>query len=65
MPEVTKDAGILVDPENTQQITDALLSLIEDGDLVNNLRALGKQRSELFSWEENAKSTLSIYEKMA
>ena len=65
MPEVIKDAGILVDPENSQQITDALLSLIEDSALANNLKVLGKKRSQLFSWEENAKSTLSIYQKMA
>jgi glycosyltransferase involved in cell wall biosynthesis len=65
MPEVIEDAGILVDPENSQQITDALLSLIEDGALANNLKVLGKKRSQLFSWEKNAKSTLSIYQKMA
>ena len=65
MPEVIENAGILVDPENSQQITDALLSLIEDGALANSLKVLGKKRSQLFSWEENAKSTLSIYQKMA
>ncbi len=65
MPEVVKDAGILVAPENKQQITDALLSLIEDNNLANNLKALGKQRSQLFSWGENAKRTLSIYQQMA
>ena len=65
MPEVVKDAGILVDPENTQRITEALLSLIEDRNLANNLKALGKQRSQLFSWEENAKRTSSIYQQMA
>ena len=65
MPEVVKDAGIIVAPENKQQITDALLSLIEDSNLANNLKALGKQRSHLFSWEGNAKRTLSIYQQMA
>jgi len=64
MPEVAGDAAIIVDPENTQQITDALLSLIEDGALSTKLKALGKQRYQLFSWEENAKRTLSIYQKM-
>ena len=64
MPEVAKDAAIIVDPENTQQITDALLSLIDDSALVNNFKALGKQRSQLFSWGENAKRTLSIYQQM-
>lgn len=65
MPEVTKGAGLIVDPENSQQITDALLSLIEDDSLANNLKTLGKKRSQLFSWEENAKRTFSIYQQMA
>ena len=65
MPEVAGNAAIVIDPSNTQQITDALLSLIEDNTLANNLKTLGKQRSHLFSWEVNAKRTLSIYQKMA
>jgi len=64
MPEVAGDAAILVDPLNAQQITNALLSLIEDSALENSLKVLGKQRSQLFSWEENAKRTLSIYQQM-
>ena len=64
MPEVAGDAAILVDPLNIPQITSALLRLIEDVALANNLKALGKKRSEMFSWEENAKRTLSIYQEM-
>lgn len=64
MPEVAADAAIIVNPLNTSQITDALLSLIEDDALVNHLKALGKQLSQRFSWEENAKRTLSIYQQM-
>lgn len=64
MPEVAGDAAIIINPLNTLQITDALLSLIEDDALVNHLKALGKQRSQRFSWEENAKRTLSIYQQM-
>lgn len=64
MPEVAGDAAIMVNPLNTPQITDALLSLIQDDALANHLKALGKQRSGLFSWEENAKRTLSIYQQM-
>jgi alpha-1,3-rhamnosyl/mannosyltransferase len=65
MPEVAGNAAIFIDPNNNQQITDALLSLIEDSALANHLKTIGKQRSHLFSWEENAKRTLSIYQKMA
>ena len=64
MPEVVKNAGVIVDPTNKKAITEALLSLIEDANLGNNLKELGKERSHLYSWEENAKSTLSIYKQM-
>ena len=64
MPEIAGDAAIIVDPTNQQEITDALLGLIEDDGLRKNLKILGKQRSHHYSWEENAKSTLSIYQKM-
>ena len=64
MPEVAGDAAIIVDPLNSAQITDALLSLIEDSALTNHLKSLGKKRSQLFSWEENANRTQSIYQKM-
>lgn len=64
MPEVAGDAAILVNPLNISQISGALLSLIEDKTLANHLKALGKQRSHLFSWEENAKRTLLIYQQM-
>jgi len=64
MPEVVKNAGVIVDPTNKKAITEALLSLIEDANLRNNLKELGKERSHLYSWEENAKSTLSIYKQM-
>ena len=64
MPEVAGDAAILINPHNLSQMTDALLALIEDSVHVNTLKALGKQRSHLFSWEENAKRTLSIYQQM-
>ena len=64
IPEVAGNAAILVDPLDTKAMGDALLSLIEDSALTNHLKAAGKQRAQLFSWEENAKKTLSIYQQM-
>jgi len=64
MPEVAGDAALIINPLNLPQITDAFLSLIEDGALANNLKTLGRQRAIHFSWEENAKRTQSIYQQM-
>ena len=64
MPEVAGDAALIVDPSNTQQITDALLSLIDDDPLAQTLKDRGLVRSRLYSWEKNAKKTHAIYRKL-
>ena len=64
MPEVTGNAAILIDPNNAQEITAALEGLIEDTALVEKLKTAGLVRSRLFSWDENAQKTRSIYQNM-
>jgi alpha-1,3-rhamnosyl/mannosyltransferase len=65
MPEVAGNAAIVVNPNNTLDITAALEGLIQDTALVKKLKTEGLARSHLFSWEENAKTTLSIYQQIA
>lgn len=65
MPEVAGDAAIVVDPQNPQEITAALEAIIQDSALVKQLKIAGLVRSRLFSWEENATKTASIYQAMA
>jgi len=64
MPEVAGNAALIVDPLNISEITNALLSVIEDAKLVEALKAAGLERSRAFSWEVNASKTLSIYQEM-
>lgn len=64
MPEVAGDAALIVDPLNIGQMTDALLSLIEDTSLATSLKEKGLQRCKLFSWKRNADKTLSVYREM-
>lgn len=64
MPEVAGKAALIVDPHNSQQITDGLLNLIEDSNLVCELKAAGLERAKYFSWQSNAERTLSIYNSM-
>ena len=63
MPEVAGNAAIVVNPNNTQDITAALEGLIQDSTLIRKLKTEGLMRSHLFSWEENAKKTFSIYQE--
>jgi glycosyltransferase involved in cell wall biosynthesis len=64
MPEVAGEAALIVDPVSQPEITQALASLINDAALVEQLKTSGLARTTLFSWEDNAKKTCAIYEKM-
>ena len=63
-PTLAGNSAIIVDPLNTQEITDALMGLIEDAALVENLKSTGLKRANFFSWQKNAEKTLVIYKEM-
>lgn len=64
MREVAGDAGLLVDPENTDQVANALLQLTDDHSLVANLQLRAQARAKLFSWDLAAEQTLSLMESL-
>jgi glycosyltransferase involved in cell wall biosynthesis len=61
LPEVAGDAALLFDPREVAAIAAALTRLLEDTDLRGRLRALGRERVKLFSWERAARLTLASY----
>ncbi|MEH1829641.1 MAG: glycosyltransferase family 1 protein [Nostoc sp.] len=61
IPEVTGDAAILVDPNNPIQLGEAILKVISNSQLRQELIDKGKSRAKLFSWERTAKETLNAY----
>lgn len=62
MPEVTGDAGLLVDPESERSIADALARLAGDAALASDLRARGLRRAAELSWDAHARATARVYE---
>lgn len=60
MNEVAGNAAILVDPENTSQIADAMKTIVFDARKREELIRRGKSRAGEFSWEKNAKELLTI-----
>ncbi len=62
MPEIAKDAALLVDPSDTVAIRDAMLRLIEDPETPRRLREQGLQRAQQFSWSRCAAETHAGYE---
>jgi glycosyltransferase involved in cell wall biosynthesis len=61
IPEVTGDAAILIDPNDPIQLAEAILQVISDSRLRQDLIEKGKARAKLFSWERTAKETLKAY----
>ena len=64
IPEVAGDAALLVDPNDFMQIAEAILRVISDRQLRQDLINKGKARASLFSWENTAKETLKAYKSI-
>ena len=61
LPEVVKDAAILINPKNPKQLQNAMESLITNKRLRTKLIKAGIRQSKKFSWTETAKQTLKTY----
>lgn len=66
MPEVAGEDGaaILVNPLQTQEITNAMQRVVEDQALAKLLTEKGILRAKQFSWEQMAKSVLALYQEV-
>ncbi len=64
LPEIADGAAILIDPEQTDDLRDALYRLIHDSELRSRLVELGRARAELYSWERAVRETHSVYREL-
>lgn len=61
MPEVTGDAGVLVDPHDANSISQGLSMLLGNGMQRNILACRAMANAERFSWDRAAEETLQIF----
>ncbi|HEX8804801.1 MAG TPA: glycosyltransferase family 1 protein [Acidimicrobiales bacterium] len=61
LPEVVGDAGLLLDPDDVDGWSSAMLDLLADGDERARLAAAGRRRARDFSWATTAAQTLQVY----
>lgn len=61
LPEVVRDAGVLVEPEDLDAIADAVVLLLTDPILRDELVRRGLERAREFTWERTARATLDVY----
>ena len=63
LPEVAGEAALYFDPFSPADIGQALLSLLQDGELRATLVARGREREAGFTWEATARGTLESYSR--
>jgi glycosyltransferase involved in cell wall biosynthesis len=65
VPEVCGDAALLVPPDDTSAVADAIGRTLTDQALAHRLRDAGRARAQQFKWEATARVTRDIYEASA
>lgn len=64
LPEVCADGALYVDPNNMEQISQAILLLAEDATKREALQAKAIVRASSFSWEKSATAHLELFKKV-
>jgi glycosyltransferase involved in cell wall biosynthesis len=61
LPEVVGDAAVTVDPTDVDALAEAMVRVLADGELRENLRQRGLARAASFTWERTARETVEVY----
>lgn len=62
--EVVDDAAITFDPENTEEMADCIMRVLQNESLSDSLGKKGCEKSKLLSWEKTAKETIIVYNEI-
>jgi glycosyltransferase involved in cell wall biosynthesis len=65
LPEVLGEAGMLLDPDDVRQWTEALTVVLSDGEQSARMRTAGRARASSFTWAKTARITLDVYRHVA
>ena len=65
LPEVVGDAGIMINPTNSDDLCQAMLDLINNSTLRHQLSQKGLDRAAQFSWSKCAEETIKVYKTAA
>lgn len=64
LPEVSGDAALLINPHNWQEIAAAMLKLLSDRKLVEELAKRSIMQAQRFSWRHTAEKTLALFDSL-
>ncbi|QXC61432.1 glycosyltransferase family 4 protein [Aquihabitans sp. G128] len=63
--EVAGDGALLVEPTDHGAVRDALVRLLDDAELAEDLRDRGRKRAATYTWERTAELTAAAYAEAA
>ncbi|MCA9399674.1 MAG: glycosyltransferase, partial [Candidatus Omnitrophica bacterium] len=63
-PELAGTAALTIDPNDIQQMKDSIITVLNDLELRENLKARGLKRAGEFSFQRTAEETLKVYEEV-
>jgi glycosyltransferase involved in cell wall biosynthesis len=64
LPEVVGDAALQVDPHNTGELSTAIMRILQDKALQEELRQKGYERVKQYTWTVSARKMLSVYQQL-
>ncbi len=64
LPKLVGEAGLMFDPDNVEQMADAVQRLWEDGELRRELAESGRRRGAEFSWDRTARLFRAHYRRI-
>jgi len=65
MPEVGRDAAVMVDPHDPEEIAAGITRLLESDDERAKLARYGRARAEKYRWEKCAEDSLAFFRRVA
>jgi glycosyltransferase involved in cell wall biosynthesis len=64
LPEVVGNAALLVNPHNPEELANAMIRILHDTNLQEDLRQKGYERVKQFTWDAAARKMLSVYQRL-
>ena len=64
LPEVVGEAGIMVNPYDTDSLAQAMRQVLTDDKLRDEMIKRGLEQAKKFSWEKTAEQTQEVYNKL-
>ena len=64
IPEVVGNAGILVNPNNVEELSDAIVRVVSNEELRAQLSEKGLRQANKFSWRATVEKTVEVYNRV-